>query len=253
MMRKPVIAGNWKMFKTIGESVSTVLDLKPLVSNSNHCEIVVAPTFTSLRSVADRLEGGNIQVAAQDIAAELQQGANTGEISGDLLRDAGCTLTIVGHSERRQYYGETDSSVNRKARAALHFGLRPIICVGELLSERDADEAENVVGRQIRGALAELTPESLLRIIVAYEPVWAIGTGRTATPEQAQEMHAFIRRVIADLFGVDSAGGLRILYGGSVKPENIASLMTESDIDGALVGGASLDAASFAQIVNFHS
>ena len=253
MKRKPVIAGNWKMFKTIGESVSTVLDLKPLVSNSNHCEIVIAPTSTSLRSVADRLEGANILVAAQDIAAELQQGAYTGEVSGDLLRDAGCSLTIVGHSERRQYYGETDSSVNRKARAALHFGLRPIICVGELLSERDADEAEMVVGRQIHAALSELTPESLLRIIVAYEPVWAIGTGRTATPEQAQEMHAFIRRVIAEIFGNESADGLRILYGGSVKPENIASLMAESDIDGALVGGASLDATSFARIVNFHS
>jgi triosephosphate isomerase len=253
MKRKPVIAGNWKMFKTIGESVSTVLDLKPLVSNSNHCEIVIAPTFTSLRSVADRLEGANILVAAQDIAAELQQGAYTGEVSGDLLRDAGCSLTIVGHSERRQYYGETDSSVNRKARAALQFGLRPIICVGELLSERDADEAEMVVGRQIRTALSELTPESLLRIIVAYEPVWAIGTGRTATPEQAQEMHAFIRRVIAEIFDNESADGLRILYGGSVKPENMASLMAESDIDGALVGGASLDATSFARIINFQS
>jgi len=253
MKRKPVIAGNWKMFKTIGESVSTVLDLKPLVSNSNHCEIVVAPTFTSLRSVADRLEGANILVAAQDIAADLQQGPYTGEVSGDLLRDAGCALTIVGHSERRQYYSETDNSVNRKARAALHFGLRPIICVGELLSDRDADEAENVVGRQIRRALLQLTPESLLRIIVAYEPVWAIGTGLTATPEQAQEMHAFIRRVIAEMFGAESADSMRILYGGSVKPDNIASLMAESDIDGALVGGASLDATSFARIVNFHS
>ena len=250
-MRRPVIAGNWKMYKLIGEGVATALALKAQVANANHCEVVVAPSFASLKAVADRVEGSRIQVSAQDIAAETKQGAHTGEVSGDMLKDAGCAYVIVGHSERRSLDGESDELINRKIRAALHFGLGPIACVGETLAERDGGEAEEVVGRQLEQGLRELTGKDLSRIILAYEPVWAIGTGRTATPTQAQEMHAFIRHWIAEKFGSEAAGGLRILYGGSVKPENISDLMREPDIDGALVGGASLEADSFARIVNY--
>lgn len=251
-MRKPIIAGNWKMFKLIGEAVAMVVELKPLVSNANHCEIVIAPPFTALRAVSDRLEGSNIRVAGQDLAPEIKQGPYTGEVSGEMLRDAGCSHVIIGHSERRQHFGETDESVNRKARAALASGLQPIICVGETLEERERGEERAVVKRQMEGALSELTANDLLRIIVAYEPVWAIGTGRTATPAQAQAMHAYIREVIAGMFGAEAGEMVRILYGGSVKPENIAELMKQGDIDGALVGGASLEANSFARIVDYH-
>jgi triosephosphate isomerase (TIM) len=250
-MRKPVIAGNWKMYKLVGDAVQTALSLKPLVANANHCEVVIAPTYTSLKSVADRLEGSNIRVAAQDIAAETKQTAHTGDVSGDMVKDAGCSHVIIGHSERRQYDRETDELVSRKIRAALHFALTPVVCVGETLDERDAGRAEEVVGGQLRDGLSGLSGEDVSRLVIAYEPVWAIGTGRTATPEQAQQMHAFIRRWLKQTFGGEVADGLRILYGGSVKPENIAELMREPDIDGALVGGASLDAESFARIVNY--
>jgi triosephosphate isomerase len=250
-MRKPVIAGNWKMYKLIGDAVATVVALKPLVANANHCEVIVAPPFTAIKSVADRLEGSNIKTAAQNLAAETKQGPYTGEVSGGMLKDAGCTHAIIGHSERRLLYGETDSSVNRKIRAALQFGLTPLVCIGETLGERNAGQAEQVVGMQLAGSLAELTAGDLLRAILAYEPVWAIGTGHTATPTQAQQMHAFIRQWLADKFGAGAANALRILYGGSVKPDNIADLMREADIDGALVGGASLEAESFARIVNY--
>jgi triosephosphate isomerase (TIM) len=250
-MRKPVIAGNWKMYKLVGEAVETALALKPLVANANHCEVVIAPTYTALKSVADRLEGSNIKVAAQDVAAETKQTAHTGDVSGDMIKDAGCSHVIIGHSERRQYDKETDELVNRKIRAALHFQLTPIVCVGETLAERDAGRAEEVVGGQLQQGLSGLSGEEVGRLAIAYEPVWAIGTGRTATPEQAGQMHAFIRRWLNQTFGGEVAEGLRILYGGSVKPENIAELMREPDIDGALVGGASLDAESFARIVNY--
>jgi len=250
-MRKPVIAGNWKMHKTVSQSVETVLALKPLVANANHCEIVVAPVFTSLKTVADRLEGSNIRVAAQNCSTETTEGAHTGEVAAFMIRDVGATFVIVGHSERRQLYCETDSIVNKKVHAALASQLIPILCVGETLDQREQGIAENVVGGQLSGGLAGLTASDLDRIIVAYEPVWAIGTGRTATPEQAQEMHAFIRRVFADRHSKAAAEELRILYGGSVKPDNIAGLMVQEDIDGALVGGASLSAESFAQIVNY--
>ena len=252
-MRKPVIAGNWKMYKTVGDSVATALALKPLVANANHCEIVIAPVFTALKSVADRLEGSNIKVAAQDCAAEQKEGAFTGEVAAFMARDVGCSHVIVGHSERRQYFNENDTSVNGKAQAAVAAGLTAIICVGEDLLQREQGIAENVVRGQITGGLRELTAADHDRIIVAYEPVWAIGTGRTATPEQAQEMHAFIRRVFAEKHSQTAAERLRILYGGSVKPDNIAGLMAQPDIDGALVGGASLYAESFAQIVNYNS
>jgi len=251
MSRKPIIAGNWKMYKLTREALATVIALKPLVTNANHCEIVIAPPFTSIKSVADKLEGSNIQLAAQNISGELKQGAHTGEICGDMLYDVGCTHVIVGHSERRQYYGETDGQINRKIRAALQFKLKPIFCVGETLGERDEGRAEAVVSDQIEHGLAELTAESLLRIIVAYEPIWAIGTGRTATPETAQIMHAVIRQCLGRRFGAEASNTVRILYGGSVNPDNIAGLMHEADIDGALVGGASLEAASFARVVHY--
>ena len=240
------------MFKTVSESVATALALKPVVANANHCEVVIAPVFTALKSVADRLEGSNIQVAAQDCAAEQTEGAFTGEVAAFMLRDAGCSHVIVGHSERRQNYLETDQIVSKKVHAGLAAGLTAIVCVGETLEERDNGKARDVVSGQIVGSLSGLTASDLDRIIVAYEPVWAIGTGRTATPEQAQEMHAFIRRVFAERYSQAAAEALRILYGGSVKPDNIAGLMKQSDIDGALVGGASLNAESFAQIVNYN-
>ncbi|HAF24906.1 MAG TPA: triose-phosphate isomerase [Blastocatellia bacterium] len=250
-MRKPLITGNWKMYKTLSEAVETVLALKPLVANANHCEVVVAPVFTALKIVADRLEGSNIAVAGQNCSTETEEGAHTGEVLAAMLRDVGARYVIVGHSERRQLYFETDSMVNRKCQAALASDLNVILCVGESLEQRERGIAERVVSGQLSGGLSWLTASDLDRIIVAYEPVWAIGTGRTATPEQAQEMHAFIRRVFAERYSDQAANELRILYGGSVKPDNIAGLMSQTDIDGALVGGASLKADSFAKIVNY--
>jgi triosephosphate isomerase len=250
-MRRPLIAGNWKMYKTIPEALEFVQQFKPLVVASTHCDIVIAPAFTAIKAVADRLEGSNIRVAAQDIAAEAGPGAFTGEISAQMIRDAGASLAIIGHSERRQYYCETDESVNKKIQATISADLLPICCVGERLEDRDANRAEAVVGEQIGGGLRNLTVEDASRIIIAYEPVWAIGTGRTATPEQAEQMHAFIRSRIREMFGDRVADEIRILYGGSVKPDNIQALMSQIDIDGALVGGASLEAESFARIVNF--
>jgi triosephosphate isomerase (TIM) len=251
-MRKPVIAGNWKMYKTVSESVETALALKPLVANANHCEVVIAPVFTSLKTVADRLEGSNIKVAGQNCSTEIEHGAHTGEVTADMLKDAGASYVIVGHSERRQYYFESDLFVRKKAQAGIVAELTVIMCVGETLTQRDQGNAESVVSGQLEGGLSGLTASDLDRIIIAYEPVWAIGTGRTATPEQAQEMHAFIRRVFAQRHAEGAAEKLRILYGGSVKPDNITGLMAQPDIDGALVGGASLKADSFAQIVNYN-
>jgi triosephosphate isomerase len=253
IMRKPVIAGNWKMYKLVAESVATAISLRPLVANANHCEVVIAPAFTSLKSVADRLEGSNVRVAGQDCSTETKHGAHTGEVCADMLKDVGCTHVIVGHSERRQYYFETDTMANQKTQAALNAGLTVILCVGETLAQREAGNAESVVRGQVEGGLRSLTSTDLARIIIAYEPVWAIGTGHTATPEQAQEMHAFIRRVLTEKYSAEIAQGIRVLYGGSVKPDNIAGLMTKEDVDGALVGGASLDAETFAKIVNYNA
>ena len=250
-MRKPVIAGNWKMYKTVSDAVETALALKPLVANANHCDVVIAPVFTAIKTVADRLEGSNIRVAGQDCSTEVEEGAHTGEVMASMLKDVGARYVIVGHSERRQFYGETDVQVNKKTQAGIKSGLTVIMCVGETLDQREQGSAENVVSTQLNGGLSGLTASDLDRIIVAYEPVWAIGTGRTATPEQAQEMHAFIRRVFAERYSQQAGDALRILYGGSVKPDNIAGLMQKADIDGALVGGASLKAESFAQIVNY--
>jgi triosephosphate isomerase len=250
-MRKPLIAGNWKMYKTISEALEFVRSFKPMVVASTHAEIVIAPPFTAIRAVADRLDGSNVGVASQDNAADGGPGAFTGEVSAAMVKDAGASYAIIGHSERRQFYGETDESVNQKLRQALGAGLVPIVCVGERIEERDAGRAEEVVERQLRGGLRNLTVAEASLIIIAYEPVWAIGTGRTATPETAEQMHSFIRSRIQEMFGETVAGGVRILYGGSVKPDNIARLMSEADIDGALVGGASLEAESIARIVNF--
>jgi triosephosphate isomerase len=250
-MRKPVIAGNWKMFKLIAESADTAAKLNTLVSNATHCEVVIAPVFTALKTVANRLEGTNIRLAGQDCSTESDFGAHTGEVTASMLEDAGCTHVIIGHSERRQFYAETDVSVNKKAVAAIRSGLTAIVCVGEILAERESGRAAEVVKRQLSGGLSGLTVADMERIIIAYEPVWAIGTGKTATPEQAQEMHGVIRDAVRVSHGDSVADGLRILYGGSVKPDNIASLMAQADVDGALVGGASLEAESFAAIVNY--
>lgn len=250
-MRKPIIAGNWKMHKLHDEAVRDAVELKSLVSGANHCEVVIAPVFTALKTVCDRLEGSNVKVAAQDCATETEQGAHTGEVSAEMIRDAGAQFVIIGHSERRQFYGEMDRSVNLKIRAALNHSLKPIVCVGEMLPERESGNAEEVVGRQVSEGLNGLTVSDMERIILAYEPVWAIGTGKSATPEQAQEMHGFIRASLASRHGDSVAGDVRILYGGSVKPVNISDLMSAEDIDGALVGGASLDPKTFAEIVNY--
>lgn len=239
------------MYKLLSEAVNTALALKPLVANASHCEVVIAPVFTALKSVADRLEGSNIHVAAQDCATQNDFGAHTGEVAPVMLKDAGCSYVIIGHSERRQFYCETDESVNRKTIASLAAGLTAIVCVGEMLAEREAGNAESVVKNQLLGSLNGLTVADMERIIIAYEPVWAIGTGKTATPEQAQEMHGHIRQVVAETHGEATAEVVRILYGGSVKPDNIATLMSQPDVDGALVGGASLEAESFARIVNY--
>jgi triosephosphate isomerase len=249
-MRRSIIAGNWKMFKTIGETRSFFDALIPEIQNLDHCDIVVAPPYTALAAAAEEADGTRVAISAQDIHWE-EQGAFTGEVSVKMLIEAGCTHTIIGHSERRQFFGETDISVEKKVRAAVHGGLNAIVSVGETLDERDGGKASEVVRRQVRAGLGRLTESNLSHIIVAYEPVWAIGTGRTATPEQAAEMHAEIRRNFAEIYSSTAAQALRILYGGSVKSDNISALMQQEDIDGALVGGASLDPASFARIIRY--
>ena len=249
-MRRPVIAGNWKMFKTIAEAVEFVIRLKPLVTAADHCEVVVAPPFTALRAVAEAAKGTNIAVAAQDMHWD-KEGAHTGDISAAMIAETGATHVIIGHSERRQDHAETDEQVNRKIKAALTTGLTPIVCVGETLVEREAARMEEVLRRQFQGGFAGLTPPEFSRIIIAYEPVWAIGTGRTATPEMAAESHRFLRGLVRQSLGETLAAQVRILYGGSVKPDNIRGLMAQDGIDGALVGGASLKLDSFAAIVNF--
>jgi len=249
-MRRPVIAGNWKMYKTQAEARAYFSALVPLVRDSVHCDIIVAPPFTALAAAVDAVQGTPISIAAQDMHGE-PEGAFTGEVSAPMLVEVGCRAVIIGHSERRQFFGETDESANKKVKTALASGLTPILCVGELLAERENGAAEKVLGRQLHGGLAALTVAEFSRIILAYEPVWAIGTGRTATPETAAEAHRFLRQQAAASFTADRAAGLRILYGGSVKPDNIKGLMAQVEIDGALVGGASLNAEAFASIVNF--
>ncbi len=249
-MRRPVIAGNWKMYKTQAEARAFLAALKPLVASSTHCDIVVAPPFAALAAAAEAARGSAIAIAAQDLHWE-KEGAFTGEVSAKMLLEAGCRYVLIGHSERRQHFGETDERVNKKVKAALEAELVPIVCVGETLEQREAGQTEAVLERQFRSGFAALTGAEFSRILIAYEPVWAIGTGRTATPEIAAEAHRFLRRLAATTFTSERAAGLRILYGGSVKPDNIKGLMAQVEIDGALVGGASLNAQSFASLVNF--
>jgi triosephosphate isomerase (TIM) len=249
-LRKPVIAGNWKMFKTIAETEGFFSGFAPLVASVTHAEIVIAPPFTALRRAAELGSAAGIGISGQDLYWE-HQGAWTGEVSAAMLLEAGCRYTLIGHSERRQLFGDSDQNVNRKLKAALAAGLIPIVCVGESLSERESGQTEAVLSRQLSEGLAGLTESGFSPIIIAYEPVWAIGTGRTATPEIAEQAQSFIRNRVAGIISPASAERLRILYGGSVKPDNIAGLMAQPDLDGALVGGASLDPQSFAAIVRF--
>ncbi len=249
-MRRPVIAGNWKMYKTQAEARAYFAALGPLVSASTHCDIIVAPPFTAIPAAVESVKGTAISIAAQDMHGE-PEGAFTGEVSAAMLVDAGCRAVIIAHSERRQFFGETDESANWKVKAALAAGLTPILCVGETLAEREGGKEEEVLARQFRGGVAALTGAEFSRIILAYEPVWAIGTGRTATAEMAAKAHLFLRSQAALSFSPERAAGLRILYGGSVKPDNVKGLMAQVEIDGALVGGASLNPEAFASIVNF--
>jgi len=238
------------MYKTIAEAVDFIEKIKPLAAQAGHCEVIVAPPFTALAAAAAAAKGSKVSVAAQNCHWD-KEGAHTGDISTGMLRDAGCTHVIIGHSERRHDCGETDEQVNKKVKAALAAGLTPIVCVGEMLAEREKGETEKVLERQFVGGLAGLTAANFSRIIIAYEPVWAIGTGRTATPEMAAEAHRFLRRLVRQQFGESEAGGISILYGGSVKPDNVGGLMAQEEIDGALVGGASLKADSFTALVNY--
>ena len=249
-IRVPIIAGNWKMNMTASQARELASKLVPLVAAVRDREVVLGPPFTSIAAVAETVKGTNIGIAAQNLHWE-EKGAFTGEISADMLLDSGCKYVIIGHSERRQYFGETDETVNRRLRQALRKGLLPIVCVGETLAEREAGRLNEVIGRQVTGGLKDLSAEDMKKVVIAYEPVWAIGTGKTATPEQANEVHSLIRRKVQELFSADIAGGLRIQYGGSVTPENVSLLMAMPDIDGALVGGASLKPESFAALVNF--
>ncbi len=248
--RKPIIAGNWKMNKTSKEARDLAEKLIPLVSGVNNRDIVLAPPFTALPTVAGVIKGTGIALGAQNMSWE-DKGAFTGEISAEMLLELGCKYVIIGHSERRQYFGETDETVNKKLRQALNKGLLPIVCAGETLKEREAGKANEVIERQITGALKGITAAEMRKIVIAYEPVWAIGTGKTATTEQANEIHSFIRGKIKAVYGEEVADSLRIQYGGSVTPENVSALMAMPDIDGALVGGASLKPESFAALVKF--
>ena len=251
-MRRPVIAGNWKMFKTVGETGEFFDALLPRLEDVEHCDIVLAPPFTALGAAVEKTRGSRLAISAQDLYWE-EQGAFTGEISASMLRDVGCSHVIIGHSERRQYFGETDETASRKISAAIGMGLIAIVCVGETLEERDGGRAEDIVKKQLSDGLARLTEDELSHIIIAYEPVWAIGTGRTATPDIAEDMHAAIRSSASEIYGTGAADHIRILYGGSVKPGNIADLMVRANIDGALVGGASLEADSFASIIRYRT
>jgi triosephosphate isomerase len=248
-MRTPLIAGNWKMYKTVSEAVKYVKEFRSLVKDIEDVEIMIAPTFTALHAVAEAARNSNVIVAAQDVHWE-REGAFTGEVSASMIREAGAEYVIVGHSERRTLFGETDVSVNQKTRAAFAAGLTPIVCVGETLDQRDANDTLNVLDRQLNKGLDGLTADQLAQLVIAYEPVWAIGTGRTATPTQAQEAHRHIRQRLLQWFGAAAAEACHVIYGGSVKPENTSDLVGQADVDGALVGGASLDVTSLFEIVS---
>ncbi len=249
-MRKPFICGNWKMYKTIAEAVSFIAEAKPLVAGASGVEIGIGAPATALKALADAAKGTNIQIGGENCHWE-KEGAFTGEIAPGMLVEAGCSFVIIGHSERRQYFAETNETVNKRVRAALANGLTVIMCCGETLGEREAGKMRAVVADHVKNGLAGLSAADMAKIVIAYEPVWAIGTGKTATPEQAQEVHAIIRGILAEMFGKNVADATRIQYGGSVKPENVKEIMAQPDVDGALVGGASLKADSFAKLVNF--
>jgi triosephosphate isomerase (TIM) len=250
MTRRRVIAGNWKMFKTLAETRAFFSAFTPLVSATSYCDIVVAPPFTAISTAAEAAKGTNIAISGQNVSWS-KEGAFTGEVSAIMLAEAGCRYVIVGHSERRQLFRETDDNVAKKSLIALGAGLTPIICVGESDEERTNGLEQEVLKRQFTGGPGALTPDEFSRILLAYEPVWAIGTGKTATPEIAAAAHRFLRQCAAEQFSAAHASALRILYGGSVKPDNVKGLMAQEELDGALVGGASLDPKSFASIVNF--
>jgi triosephosphate isomerase len=249
--RIPLIAGNWKLNKTTAEAVALATEIRAGADGATSAvDVLVSPVFTVLAAVAKALEGSKVFLAGQNMHSELS-GAFTGEISATMLKDVGCSHVILGHSERRQLFGETDEGVAKKTKVALDNGLLPISCVGETLEEREGGKTMDVVGRQVDAVLKALSADDAAKIVIAYEPVWAIGTGKVATPEQAQEVHAFIRSRVAEVHGPAVADGLRILYGGSVKPDNVKGLMALHDVDGALVGGASLKADSFLKLVHF--
>ena len=249
-MRTPVIAGNWKMNKTVAEAVALASEIKEKVAGVENVKIIVCPVFTAVKSVADVLKGSNVKVGAQDMYWETS-GAYTGEVSGEMLLEAGAEYVIIGHSERRQYFGETNETVNKKLKKALSIGLKPIVCIGETLADREAGTTEAVVGKQVKEGFVGLTAEEMKGTIIAYEPVWAIGTGKTATAEQAEAVHAFVRNLVSQLWDKETADAVVIQYGGSMKPENVASLLAQPDIDGGLIGGAALKADSFEKLVKF--
>lgn len=249
MSRKTVIAGNWKMNKTGAEGKAFIEEFIPKVANINDVEIVVCPTYTALESVVEAAKGSNIKVGAQNIHW-AESGAFTGEISADMLKEVGVEYVIIGHSERRQYFGETDTTVNQRIKAALSADLQTMFCIGEVLEDRESENTESVLDVQIRNGLVDINSTEMNNIIVAYEPVWAIGTGKTATPEMAEETHAFIRSVLVDMFGENVAEKVRIQYGGSMKAANSAELIGQTNIDGGLIGGAALEPESFFQLIN---
>jgi len=248
-MRRLIIAGNWKMYKTIKDGQELAVALKRELYRIENVDIVICPAYTLLAYLADDLEDSNIVIGAQDIYWQ-EEGAFTGEVSAAMLKDAGCKYVIVGHSERRQFFGDTNETVNKKIKACLKHGLTPIICVGENLQERESGNTFKVIQNHIQGSLAEIGALDIIKTVIAYEPVWAIGTGKTATSDQAQEVHKYIRDLLRKMFGEEAAESIRIQYGGSVKPENIVELIAKPDVDGALVGGASLKVDSFSAIVN---
>ena len=247
-MRVPFIAGNWKMFKTVHETTVYVKELRGLVKDVNDVTVVIAPPFTAVHAASEAARNSNVAVSGQNMSWE-REGAFTGEISAGMLKEAGAQYVIIGHSERRTLFGETDVTVNRKTIAAIAASLTPIVCIGETLEQRERNETMDVLDRQIKGGLDGLSGDQVAALVMAYEPVWAIGTGRTATPAQAGEAHAHIRSRLRQWFGATAADGCLLLYGGSVKPDNIRDLMAQADVDGALVGGASLDVRSFYDII----
>ncbi len=250
MKRRPLLAGNWKMHRTVLEAYHLVTEIGKCAAGLDDRDVILAPPFTAIHKVAEVLEGSDVEVAAQNVCWE-EEGAFTGEISPKMLKSAGATAVIIGHSERRQIFHEDHEIINKRLKGALKFELMPIFCIGETLEERESDKTFEVLEEQLKKGLAGISSEDMGKTVVAYEPVWAIGTGKTATKEQAQEVHAFIRKLLAEMFEKDVADSVRILYGGSVKPDNVDELMAQPDIDGALVGGAALDAESFCRIINF--